>query len=253
MKITILGSGTGWPRLERGAPGYLLQIERENILLDFGPGTIGRLLKVGITINDLDVICLSHFHPDHITDLIPFLFATRYALGYTRRRAFKLLAGEGFRTFYETLKGAFGSWVEPPAGLMEIQELSTRYPSAFLLPPFEVRTAPMQHNPESIAFRFDYQGKSFVYSGDTDFTPQLIELAQEADLLIIECSAPEGEKIPGHLTPTLAGRIAGEARVRRLVLSHLYPPCDASDIISPCQRFFAGEIILAKDFLTLEI
>ncbi len=253
MKVTILGSGTGWPRPERGAPGYLVQVEGEHVLLDFGPGTIGRLLKVGVSISEIDLLCLSHFHPDHVTDLIPFLFATRYQLGYQRQRPFKILAGEGFLSFHQALKQAFGHWVEPPEGLMQVEELSVKHPSALLEPPLEIRTAPVVHNPESLAFRLTYQGRSLVYSGDTDYSPALVELSQEADLLIIECSAPEGEKVPGHLTPDLAGRIAGEARVRRLVLSHLYPPCDQADLLGPCRRYYDGEVIIAKDFLTLEV
>ncbi|AEH44299.1 beta-lactamase domain-containing protein [Thermodesulfatator indicus DSM 15286] len=253
MRLTVLGSGTGWPRLERGAPGYLLQIEKENILLDIGPGTIPRILKTGLTLPDIDAIFLSHFHPDHVTDLIPFFFATRYSLGYNRQKPFLLVAGDGFSSFFEGLKSAFGKWVVPPLGLLEIQELSCTYEAAFMCPPFTVRSAPVKHNPESLAYRFEYQGKSLVYSGDTDYTENLVKLAHEADLLILECSAPEGMKKEGHLTPSLCGRIAGEARVKKLMLTHFYPPCDETDLISPCRAFYDGEIILAIDFLTFEL
>ncbi len=253
MKLTVLGSGTGWPRKERGAPGYLLQVAGENLLLDIGPGTIVRLLECGLTLPDLDGLLLSHFHPDHVTDLIPFFFAMRYALGYRRQKPVWLLAGESFSRFHQGLKQAFGHWVEPPEGLLDVLEVSTQYPSALLHPPLEIRTAPVVHNPESIAIRLDYQGKSLVYSGDTDFCPALIELAREADLLVLECAQPEGQKVPGHLTPSLAGQIAGQAQVKRLLLTHFYPPCDESDVIGPAQAFFSGEIILAEDFLEIEI
>lgn len=253
IKFTVLGSGTGWPRLKRGAPGYLLEAGGENILFDLGPGTIYRLLKVGLTLPEIDGFFLSHFHPDHVTDLIPFFFATRYALGYQRTKPFWLIAGEGFSRFHQGLREAFGHWVDPPEGLIEVIELSTSYPSALLRPPFEIRATPVEHNPESLAFRIEYQGKSLVYSGDTDFSPALIELAREADLLVLECAAPEGAKVPGHLTPSLAGQIAGQARVKRLLLTHFYPPCDEADLISPCAAFYSGEILLAEDFMSLEL
>ena len=253
MRFVVLGSGTGWPRLERGSPAYLLQVEGENLLLDFGPGTIPRLLRLGLTINDLDAIFLSHFHPDHVTDLIPFLFATRYSLGYHRKKPVSLYAGEGFLRFHEGLKAAFGKWVEPPEGLLEVQELSVAHESAFLRPPLEIRTAPVAHNPESLAYRFTYAGKSLVYSGDTDYSPSLIELARGADLLVLECSFPEGHKVSGHLTPALAGQIAGEAQVKRLLLTHLYPPCEGKDLRTPARAHFSGEILIAEDFLTLEL
>ncbi len=253
MRLTILGSGTGWPRLERGAPAYLLQVGGENYLLDFGPATIPRLLRVGLKLEEIDAIFLTHFHPDHVTDLIPFLFATRYALGYQRKKPFTLYAAEGFSRFYQGLKEAFGQWVEPKEGLLEVQELSTQCQSAFLRPPLEIRTAPVAHNPESLAYRFDYEGKSLVYSGDTDFSPSLIELATEADVLVIECSFPEGQKVPGHLTPSLVGQIAGQARVKRVILSHLYPPCEGKDLINPIRNYFSGEVTVAEDFLTINL
>ncbi|WP_456370683.1 MBL fold metallo-hydrolase [Thermodesulfatator atlanticus] len=253
MKLTILGSGTGWPRLERGAPAYLLEIASEKILLDIGPGTIPRLLKLGFLIEDIDAIFLSHFHPDHVTDLIPFLFATRYSLGYFRQKPFRLVAGEGFSVFYQGLKSAFGHWVEPKEGLMLLEELSTSCESAFLSPPYTVRAMPVAHKPESLAYRFEHEGKSLVYSGDTDFCENIIELAKEAEVLILECSFPEGMKVKGHLIPSLCGQIAGSARVKKLILSHLYPPCDEADIVTPCQKYFSGEIVVAKDFLSLEI
>ncbi|NPA48868.1 MAG: ribonuclease Z [Thermodesulfobacteria bacterium] len=253
MKFTVLGSGTGWPRLERGSPAYLLEVSGEKFLLDLGPATIPRLLKLGLSLEDVDAIFLSHFHPDHVTDLIPFFFATRYALGYKRQKPVSLYAGEGFSRFYAGLKEAFGHWVEPPEGLLQTEELSTSCESAFLRPPIEIRTAPVAHNPESLAYRFDFEGKSLVYSGDTDYSPSLIRLAREADLLVIECSFPEGHKVPGHLTPSLAGQIAGEARVKKLLLTHLYPPCEEADLITPCRRYFSGEIMIARDFLSLEL
>ncbi len=253
MKFTVLGSGTGWPRLHRGAPAYLLQVAGENFLLDFGPATLPRLLRLGLSLDDIDAIFLSHFHPDHVTDLIPFLFATRYRLGYRRTKKVELYAGEGFKDFYAGLKKAFGHWVEPPEGLLEIQELSVQYESAFLRPPLEIRTAPVTHNPESIAFRFDFEGKSLVYSGDTDYSPQLIELAREADLLVVECSFPEGQKVSGHLVPSLIGQMAGQAQVKKLLLTHLYPPCEGKDLLSPIRPYFSGEIIVAEDFLSLNL
>ncbi|MFN3921544.1 MAG: MBL fold metallo-hydrolase, partial [Caldimicrobium sp.] len=78
MRLTVLGSGTGWITLERSSPAYLVSHENFHLLLDFGPGTLRQILRVGLTFNDISAIFISHFHPDHFSDLIPFLFATRY-------------------------------------------------------------------------------------------------------------------------------------------------------------------------------
>jgi ribonuclease BN (tRNA processing enzyme) len=78
-----------------------------------------------------------------------------------------------------------------------------------------------------------------------------VGLAQGADLLVLECSNPF--KVPGHLTPAEAGRLAARAGVKRLLLTHFYPPCDEVDVVALAAQEFDGEIIRAEDGLRLEI
>jgi ribonuclease BN (tRNA processing enzyme) len=226
------------------AGGYL-------VLLDIGSGTLRAMLKYGLNFNDIDILCLSHHHPDHVGDLVPFLFASRYSLGYTRQVPFWLLAARGFGEFQENLQGVWGEWVEPPAGLMRVQELARDRTDSFTLDDLTFKTAPVNHLASSLAYRLECAGRAVVYSGDTDWSDSLIELAQGADCLILEASNPF--KVPGHLTPGEAGRLAAQAEVPRLVLTHFYPPCDEVDIMADCRRAFGGEIILAEDGLRLEV
>jgi len=117
-----------------------------------------------------------------------------------------------------------------------------------------IKTLPLEHTPESVGYRIaSPQGRTVVYAGDTDYCPNIVELARGADLLLLECSFPEGRKVNGHLTPSLAGRIAQEAECRRLVLTHLYPPCDQSDIRGDCRKVFDGEVLLAEDMMRITI
>ena len=90
-----------------------------------------------------------------------------------------------------------------------------------------------------------------VYSGDTDWSDSLIDLARGADLIILEASNPF--KVAGHLTPEEAGRLAEMAGVPRLVLTHIYPPGDAVDLVEEAGRSFTGEITIAEDGLRLDI
>jgi ribonuclease BN (tRNA processing enzyme) len=59
--------------------------------------------------------------------------------------------------------------------------------------------------------------------------------------------------VEGHLTPTLAGRVAREAECKRLVLTHFYPPCDELDITRIVEKEYSGEIILAEDLMKIEV
>ena len=60
-------------------------------------------------------------------------------------------------------------------------------------------------------------------------------------------------KVAKHLTPTEAGRIASAADVKKVVLTHLYPPCDDIDVKSIVEEQFQGEVVVAEDFMKIGI
>ncbi len=251
MKLFVLGSGTGVPSLRRGSSAYAVQAAGRLILLDLGGGACRALLRHDLNFSQIDIIALSHLHPDHIGDLVPFLFASHYALGYTRREPFWLLAARSFQDFHHRLKGAFGEWVEAPPGLLQLQELNPDGPDQAAWEGLTIKSAPVNHIPGSLAYRVEAAGRSLVYSGDTDVSASLVELARGADLLILECANPF--KVPGHLTPEEAGRMAAQAGVPRLMLTHFYPPCDEVDVIAMVAQEFAGEILRAEDGLVVTV
>jgi len=117
-----------------------------------------------------------------------------------------------------------------------------------------VHLLPIDHTPHSLAYRIeDPSGKSFVYSGDTGFCNEIVDLAQGSDLLILECSFPDQEEKEGHLTPSLAGRIASLANTKRLLLNHFYPEVLTTDIARECRRTYAGELIIGRDLMHMEL
>lgn len=252
IEIIIVGSGTGAPSLRRAAPGICVCQDDYRILLDCGAGTLRQLLQAGIPCDRIDAIFLSHFHPDHVGDLIPFLFATKYSLGYQRTSPFRLFAHPRFENLYERLKEAFGEWIVPPSGLMRVETIGTDTRNLVLEDNLRLSFSPVPHTPESLAIRIDTEdGKSVVYSGDTDYSTDLIHLATGADLLICECSCPEAGKVSGHLTPSLAGKMAAQAGCKKLLLTHLYPVCDQFDMVGPCRRHFEGELVVACDLMRI--
>ena len=85
-----------------------------------------------------------------------------------------------------------------------------------------IRCAPMDHREESIGIRFEEGGKSIVFSGDTDYTPALADLAADADLLVCECAFPT-RKVKGHMDLESLLSIVRQANPKRVILSHLYP------------------------------
>jgi ribonuclease BN (tRNA processing enzyme) len=254
MTVTILGSGTCVPSLERSSCAVLVTVGAATILLDSGAGTMRRLLEAGKTIFDLSHIIYSHFHPDHTGELVPMLFASKYPDSRRRQTHLSICAGEGLAEFMNGLKRVYGRWIELEPGVLDIIEVDVNGPDSLRFKDFTVKTMPVKHNPESIAIRISStNGSSVVYSGDTDVCESLVSLARNADLLICESAVPDDQKVDGHLTPSLAGDIASRAGVGQLVLTHFYPECEQADIIQECRKTFSGPLLLAYDLMKLEL
>jgi len=253
FKVTILGSGTIVPSLQRSACSVLIQCDSNRLLLDAGPGTMRRLLHTGTTIFDLTHVLASHFHPDHVAELVPLLFGTKYPDPTLQKHPLTLIGGHGLNTFYQDLQKVFGNWMNPARQWLRLMELpNTNNQNDF--GSFELHAAPMTHKPESLAYRIQLSdGRSVVYSGDTDYNDALISLAHKTDLLICECSTPDDMKLPGHLTPSLAGSIAAKAEAKKLILTHLYPACEAVDLITQTRKTYEGPVVVAEDLMNVEV
>jgi len=249
-ELIVLGSGTGIPSLRRASPSLLLLSGNSQILIDTGPGALRRMLEVGVTYQDPDLLLYTHIHPDHTADLVPILFACKYG-DHPREKELTCAGGPGFKRHFNKINDLYGSWITPQTYHLIIQEISS---NPFLFGEIKILSKPMAHLPESIAYRIEWSdGKSLVISGDTDYCGNIVNLASDADLLVLECSFPDGKKVEGHLTPSLAGRIARESRCKRLLLTHLYPICDQHDILSQCKKVYPGKIILGEDLMRIAI
>jgi ribonuclease BN (tRNA processing enzyme) len=251
MEIIIIGSGTGVPSLRRGSPATVVKVGKHTLLLDSGSGTLRRLLEAGVDFREVDYLLYSHFHPDHTADLVPFLFASNYGSEEVRTRGLTIIGPPGMTAFYEKLKGVYGKWIIPQGYFLSVEEISSgEIPFGY----FSVRGFPLAHTEHSLGFRITAEkGKVVSYSGDTDYCSNLIALARDAGVLIVECSFPDDRKVDGHLTPSMAGQAAREAGCKKVVLTHLYPPCDNHDVVGAVKREFAGEVVLAEDFMRVEL
>lgn len=248
--VTILGSGTCVPSLRRSSCSVFVKAGDAGLLFDTGAGTIRRLLEAGFVPGDVTHICYSHLHPDHTGELGSFLFSSRYPEDLRRTRPLTIVAGRGFSGFYQRWKGLYGEWIDLDPGLLKIVELDNGGVDHFEAEGFGLETTPVEHREESLAFRVTFAGGGvFVYSGDTDVSENLVALARGADLFVCESALPDAMKVPGHLTPSLAGGIAARAGVKKLVLTHLYPECEKVDIAKECRNTYDGSLVLAEDLM----
>ncbi|NQS99882.1 MAG: MBL fold metallo-hydrolase [Candidatus Omnitrophica bacterium] len=249
MEITILGSGTGTPSLSRGASGLMVKIANKNLLFDTGPGVIRSLLEIGVTYHDIDDIFYSHFHTDHTLDLASLLFAAKYALSL-RTKELTISGPKGLAEFYRRLLDLYGEVISPEAYRINLREIGAQ---SLVTTEYKVVTEHLQHVPESLGYRIESNGRVVVYSGDTDVCENIVSLAQDADLLILECSFPDEMKVKGHLVPRQAAQIASNSNCRKLVLTHLYPVCQEDQILRQAKAAFKGEIVVAEDLMRFRL
>lgn len=254
MKVVLLGTGTALPVRQRGDAGISVQVAREHVLLDAGPGSLKKLLEVGVTYRTLDRIFLTHFHPDHCLDLVSILFAMRIPQP-ARTKPLVIYGPRGLTRLYRQLNSAFHGWIAPRTYRLTLKELGETH---LAFSGYRVRTKAMDHSTEALGYRLEVRpprqarkagrgGKSVVYSGDTDVCKAIVELGRDADLLILECSMTDERKVAGHLTPTECGQLAAQAHCRHLVLTHFYPVFAGYDIRRRVRRYFSGRLTLARD------
>ncbi|MFH1480195.1 MAG: ribonuclease Z [Pseudomonadota bacterium] len=254
LQLILLGTGTGIPIGDRASPSLLALMDSHPILFDLGPGTLRQLSKAGVSHHRIHQVFISHLHPDHTADLIHFLFATRHPPILENREPFSITGPLGFREFLKKLQRAYGKWLDIPSEIMSIEELDTGKPEKRVYPLFTVTSQPLKHTPQSLGYRVEGpSGKRFVYSGDTGFCDGIVYLAEGADLLLLECSFPDGEEVEGHLTPSLAGRIATLAKVKKLLLLHFYPETLTANIARECRKTYSGELILGRDLMHISL
>jgi len=269
IKITILGSGTAAPRLERNMSGYLLEAGNKKILFDSGAGTIRQLLKLKINLLDVNNIFYTHLHNDHINDLCAIIWSGNY--GMKRKKALNIYGPKGFKRYFKVLmeKILKPTKLNYPINIKEMwndsiikipiiddfnnSKTMTNNPIKNYKNSIVVKSIKSKHTDASVSYRIEHNNKSIVYSGDTDYSNEIIKISKNADLLILECSHPDNMKARGHLTPSLCGKIATEANVKKLVLTHFYPEADKADVKSQCAKEYSGKIVLGKDFMRMKL
>lgn len=252
LEITVVGSGTVVPRLERRQSCVVVETRGETLVFDLGSGAVRGMLRAGLDPFSVDRIFFTHFHPDHTVDVVPLMFAFKYGAKAERERPLALYGPEPFEEFFGKITAAWGEWMlgDYPT---QVTELAHGCPSPVELPGARILWAPAVHRPESIAYRVESEGGAFVYTGDTEYAASVVELARGAHTLLIECSFPDDSPVPGHLTPSGVARIASEAGVERVVLTHVYPPADALDLTGEVGRGFPGEVLVGEDGMKLDL
>jgi ribonuclease BN (tRNA processing enzyme) len=271
--VTLLGTGCPPPNPRRRGPATLVTHEGGRFLVDAGSGVAAQLLQAGVPVVECERILLTHLHSDHVIDL-GHLVLSRWILG--ENRPLTVYGPAGTRAHVDRLL-ALWDWdlsvrrahmherVPPRVDVTELVEGVALRAGGATVTAFEVEHEPVR---PALGFRFDGPGRSVVVSGDTRPCPNLIRHARGADLLVHECTdATQARWTPGcgwpsreakvkdlaayHTGPDEVGRVAAEAGVGTLVLTHLMPASNPSDLAARAAAAFAGRVVVAEDLMAI--
>lgn len=245
----VLGAGSILPRAGYGCAGYALVPEPGGpiTLVDCGPGTLRSMGEAGLELALVERVLITHFHADHCLDLFALGFALRNP-AFDEAGPVEIVGPVGLAALLRSGADRLGSWVR--GGRMEATEVAPGREGTVELVRGGLRfsAVPTGHTPEALAWRADLPtGASVAFSGDTGETAAVADLASGVGLFTLECSHPDGAGVPGHLTPSQAGRLAARARCARLLLTHFYPGTDPERCRRSAGEAFDGPVEVARD------
>jgi len=278
-RLILLGT-KGGPRVseDRKNPSTLLLIKGTPYLVDCGYGASRQLLAAGVPIEKLRYIFITHHHSDHTLEY-GALLNNAWATGSPMRvDAYGPPGLEKMtRDFFEYLKFDIETRIVDEAR-PDLRKLVVAHefdkPGVVLQnDDVKVSSCLVRHPPikQAYAYRFDAKDRSIVISGDTAYSPELAIFAKGADVLVHEVMYLPGieallKRVPtasrlrehllaAHTVPEDVGRVAAEAGVKTLVLSHFVPGDDPSitdeQWSEGVRKFFKGKIIVGKDLMEI--
>jgi ribonuclease BN (tRNA processing enzyme) len=215
VRLTVVGCSGSGPGPDSAASCYLVEHDGFRLVVDLGSGAFGPLQGV-LDPAEIDAIFLSHMHADHCLDIAPFVVWHRYSAQSGRPRL-PLYAPVGAD---RRLAWAYDDEGDP---LTDVFDFVFVGPGSFPIGPFQATTARTAHPVECNALRLEAGGRSLAYTADTGPSPDVVELARGADVLLAEAAYPEAEGLPPnlHLTGRQAGEHALASGVGRLLITHV--------------------------------
>ncbi|WMW82448.1 MBL fold metallo-hydrolase [Undibacterium cyanobacteriorum] len=281
MRLILLGTAGGpTPKKNRAAPSQVIMIDGEAFVIDCGNGVAQQFVKAGLKLASLRHIFITHHHSDHNADY-GNLMLLAWAADLNHRidtygpkplnRMTKLFLQMNAFDIHTRIEDEGRSNLVNLIFPHEINKSGVIFENGKT----KVSAVQVVHPPitSALAYRFDHQGQSIVISGDTSYSPELVKLAQGADILVHEvmnihaldrllASEAQATRLKQHLldshsTFEQVGRVASEAKVKKLVLSHFVPGGDPSITdqmwIDGVRPFFDGEIICGRDLMEIAL
>ncbi|WP_088049687.1 MBL fold metallo-hydrolase [Virgibacillus dakarensis] len=242
MKLTVIGFWGGYPAANGATSAYLVEKDDFRLLIDAGSGALAKLQNYQ-HVMDLNAVILSHYHHDHVADIGVLQYAWLVQSYLREVKEILPIYGhtedeEGFATLtHECTEGI----PYDPSGELKVG-------------PFLINFLQTKHPVTCYGMRISDGDSVIVYTADSSFKKEWSDFANDADLLITDCNfyADQNGAAAGHMTSKEGARIAKQANVTELILSHLPQYGDPNKLVEEAATVFNGKIRLAQEGLVWE-
>lgn len=283
MRVISCGTAMPFQRPSQAAPCFLVELGNgDKFLFDIGTGSAENLAALQIPYDYLDKVFLSHLHADHMGDLDALWIGGTInnrvrplqiwgPTGSEEKYGTKA-AIEGMKTFYEwdiaTRRGAFVASGQE----LIVHEFDYRVPGQVVYEEngVKIRSFPAVHAFDGpVSFRLDWNGRSFVFSGDTYPNKWFLEYAQDADIVIHECFVAVSDLVERmnfpvqrallvgaqvHTPPQAFGKVMSILKPRMAIAYHFINDFDTQPaILSGIRETYDGPLTLAADMMVWNV
>jgi ribonuclease Z len=280
FQVTLLGTGSPPPVMNRFGPGVLVQAGGQTLLIDCGRGVTQRLFQLGVKLGTANKLFITHLHSDHIVG-IPDLWLTGWLeTPFAQRKgAFQVFGPAGTRNMMESLEKAYEWDIRTriadqklakeniAVAVTEIKEGIVYDRDGVKVTAFEVDHGDLIK--PAFGFRIDYGGRSAVLSGDTRPSENLIRHATGTDLLIHSVAAVRPELLASpvfqailahHTKPEEAGVVFTRTKPMLAVFSHItllgtaqVPAVTEQEVFEVTRKNYSGPLLVGEDLMVFRV
>lgn len=281
FKVTLLGTGTPPPIIQRFGPSTLVQAGGMNLVFDCGRGCTQRLWQKKVPLGKVDVLFLTHLHSDHVVG-IPDLLLTGWLRPPWAHRdnPLRVIGPKGTVSMMSHIEMAYDWDIKtrindqklPPKG---VQHNATDMTEGVVFEKNGVKVTAIEVNhgakiKPAFGYRIDYDGRSVVISGDTKPNENLIAKAKGVDLLIHQVAAARPALVKKlkflkvildhHTKPHEAGTVFSRVKPKLAVYYHLVmfgnpkiKPYSFKELVELTRKTYSGPLMVGKDLMSFVV
>lgn len=259
FSVTVLGSGAATPTFSRHCSAQVVNLYGVKMLIDCGESSQNQLRQYHVKMQSIHTIFLSHLHGDHFFGL-PGLLSTMHLCG--RTEPVTIVAPKGAREVIETTFELTGNHIEYPIDWCEM-DFEEGMQRVFECKRCTVDAFPLVHSVPTYGFRITEVPRNtatprvYTYCCDTAYTEAILPYIKGSDLLCLECTfadeLAELAETRCHLTAGQAGRLARQAEVGKLLLTHISARYREPDLLLQQALAEYPNTVIAEDSMRVEV